>query len=212
MKQMMRAMAMAGLLAAAACSSEGPSQLDTLRGKTRSAAQTSNALVRAQALLDQGQPALVVGVEARGQTAPMLLLSSRAGRDTWITSDDVSIITQSGIVAGTRGLSSDLMTADVAQVAPLILSRENGRAKRFHSYLDGNNQTVFGSYVCDVSNLGPVTFILLDQSYQGVLMSEDCVGAEDRFTNQYWLQGANIVQSRQWISAGAGAVQIGVVR
>ncbi|KCV81872.1 hypothetical protein ATO10_11015 [Actibacterium atlanticum] len=212
MKPLLKAIGLCALALGMGCSSEdGPSQLDELRGKTRSEDEINRAFSRAQLLLQQGRPGLLVGVEEFGKVAPMLLLNMRDGRATWITTDDVSIITHQGMLEGTRGISFDLITADLSQVMPLVLGRREGQAKRFHSYLGGENETVFRSYVCDVTNSGPREFTLAGAQYTATLMSEDCVGPASQFTNLYWVRGAEIVQSRQWVSEGAGALQIGLV-
>lgn len=211
MKHLMHIACVVLAAAVAGCSSEGESQLDYFRADAPDrTGRKATEQARFAQLLDNNAPTLLVGVESRSQLAGVALSADRDGRRTWTTPDDVSISTQGGLLVATRGLSFDLMAADVSGVAPLILARQAGQAERFHRYLDGEYHTVFSSYVCDIENLGKREVTLLGDRYATTLMSEDCIGTTDAFTNLYWLSGTEVVQSRQWVSAGTGPLQIGV--
>lgn len=159
-----------------------------------------------EALSQSGAPALIVAVEDREQTAVFLRRVRRDGVENWISADEVSLDFRSGFLVGSRGLGGDLMTADVAQSRALVLSGRAGTAKRFHSYLGGEDQVEIRTYVCEIASRGARDVDLGKRVVATRLMQERCQGADQSFQNLYWVDPGRgeIVQSRQWAGAEIG--------
>jgi len=206
----------AACLGVTGCSSGDDAYINLLRDALPGdAAVDQGAADRVNALLAAGRPALLAGVESREQVSVMALLAQRDGLTTWITPDDVSVSLQDGFLSASRGLTFDLMSSDTSQVRALVQSRRAGQAPRFHSYLDGENQTVTRSYVCTVAPSGRVEITVSGGAVrQADLVAETCVGFAETFENLYWLAPGQttILQSRQYLSAGTGALQLARLR
>lgn len=161
---------------------------------------------------DPGARAMLVGrVERR--TKSLVMLASRAadGTGTWLTEDGGSFSFRDGMLVATRKVPPDLIAADASQTAALVHAGQAGRAERFHSYLDGDNQVYMRSYVCDVTpgEVAPLE-LLNGSSVPARVMTEDCAGQDETFRNYYWVAPGTgeILISLQYASSDAGAFLI----
>ena len=135
-------------------------------------------------------------------------VASNGGLNTWVSDAVESLTLQSGLVVATRGLGNDLMGMDYSEVAPALV-RGSGSAARIHDYLGGEDQIVRRSYLCEITTLRSEVIEIIQSRHDTRVVREACTGSEGSFTNLYWIDTAGeIWQSRQWISAGIGAVDI----
>lgn len=152
-----------------------------------------------QALAAAGAPAMQARSEASGERMVLRRMARSAdGTVTWLAPDGTGFSFRGAILVATRGADGDLMSADVTQIQAALNQGGGNADKRFHSYLDGNNQTVLRSYVCDVAPAQTPS--------GGRVMQEDCVGASERFINTYPSATAagTGAGTRQRVSAEAG--------
>lgn len=163
---------------------------------------------RVQALVDGGAPQLQVGFPQSGRSGTMLLEQRRGRAETWISVDGATLITERGMLTGTRGLGAGLMAADISQSLALVLSGRPGRSLRFHSYLTGNDEIVTRSYSCRIEDRGARKVNLTAGAVRSWLMAELCRNPDQDFVNLYWISDATgrMVQSRQWTGAYLGPV------
>ncbi len=167
-----------------------------------------------QALLATAAPAIVVSVENRDAATGFLRQSSRTQGastiETWISPDNVALYLEQGFVVGTRGLGLDMMSADISQVASLVLARRDGQVQRFISFLDGNDQVTVRSYVCDIESRGGREIDLGSGMVPTELMQERCANPDQTFQNLYWIETRTnqIAQSRQWAGDFSGPLAI----
>ncbi|MFG6519351.1 YjbF family lipoprotein [Sulfitobacter sp. 1A13496] len=112
--------------------------------------------------------------------------------ETYFTPDNISLSLKEGVLVGTRGLGFDLMSGDVAEV--LAGLRHGGQAVRVHRYLDGEDQIVIKSYICNYSGNAQIT--------------ETCYGKDHSFKNSYQMSGGKVVASRQWIGPDLGYIRL----
>ena len=124
-----------------------------------------------------------------------MLIENTRNRDvvTYLTPDGISVSLRHGVLVATRGLGFDLMTADVSAVIPAIRNRSQ-EVIRVHRYLDGEEQVVIRTFICDYSGAGTVT--------------ETCYSDGLRITNTYDLGGRAIRASRQWVSPEQGYLRV----
>jgi hypothetical protein len=117
---------------------------------------------------------------------------------------------QQGMVVGSRGFGGGLMASDVTQSLDAVLSGQGGYVLRFHSFLNGNDETVTRSYKCEVKSLGSNPATILGELIPARQMTETCRSLEQVFVNSYWVAeaGGAIIQSRQWLGDFLGSVTL----
>ncbi|SFS05185.1 YjbF family lipoprotein [Yoonia litorea] len=134
------------------------------------------------------------------------------GYVTWAEDRGIAIITQNGLVAGTRGLGNDLMGADLSVVYNALVSGQ-GRYARVHDYIGGNDAIVRARFECQVQTIRDDVLEIYGQRRNVRLVGEGCAGRAGQFSNLYWIASSGqIWQSRQWISAPVGEIDIQMLR
>ena len=138
-----------------------------------------------------GTAALKIALlEEKKQASVLIETGENLNVTTYFTPDGISISLQDGVLVATRGLGFDLMTADVSAVQSGL--RNGSRAVRVHRYLDGEDQVVIKSFVCDYSGTTKVV--------------ETCYGNDNNFENRYSMVAGQIAESRQWIGPQLGYI------
>ncbi len=157
-------------------------------------------------LYEEGRPQIIVFLPSRHAGGNLLLQNTLGDVKTWITADNISISTRHGVIIATRGITPDLISADVSESLALLRSGKNGRASRMMSYLDGEGRIVTHSYKCNVTNKGDDAITASEKSIPVWSMEEVCYGLDDRFTNLYWVarSSGEIIQARQRINREIG--------
>src|SRR6056297_3919359 len=190
-----------------ACSSRDDSALSDVRGLFQ---QSPNS-ERYFALFDEQAPALEV-LFLRTQSVSRLLLShENRGVLTWLSIESASLKTRNGVIVCTRGFAEGLQAARVDAVERLVRAEAAGTANRFHTYLDGNNDISTRSYRCVITPGGMETLTLMGQTVSARRISEECRSLTDDFTNIYWVENGEILQTAQWIGPIAGSLLIRLV-
>jgi len=190
-----------------ACSSRDDSTLSDLRGLL----QKPPSSERFVALFEEQSPALEV-VFLRTQSVSRLLLShENQGVLTWLSIEGASLKTRNGFIVGSRGFIEGLQAARVDEVQRLVRAEAPGTANRFHTYLDGNNEITTRSYRCVITPGGMETLTLMGQTVSARRISEECRSLTDDFTNIYWVENGEILQTAQWIGPIAGSLLIRLV-
>ncbi|MDK3017754.1 YjbF family lipoprotein [Pseudodonghicola flavimaris] len=157
-----------------------------------------------------GQPLLLVEIPALRNAATLAPRSRTGGVTTWRSRDDVSLSFRDGLVVATRRLGDDLMSAEIENSLRLLRGQTDaGYVPRFHSYLDGEYQTLFRSFQCRAGSRRPERIEVMGRPHASTRIEEECRGPDLRFTNIYW-RGADgtIWKSRQWISPRVGYAEI----
>ena len=190
----------------AACSSD-PGQTSLLGPLKQSASGILGKAPAAGPTADQIRSRITPEVRASFGNVPLkiatleekklasVLIERARNRDqiTYFTPDGISMTYKSGVLVGTRGLGFDLMDADVDQVLSSLRTGRDG-AVRIHRYLDGEEQVILRSFICDYTGAGTVT--------------ETCFSDGFQITNTYAMSGGRITSSRQWISPEQGYVRL----
>lgn len=152
-----------------------------------------------------GTSILYAAVPAAGAEAILTPVAQNAGTVTWVTADEITLTTRNGLIVATRGLGDDLMSADVSAVFPAL--EDGGPSRRVHYRLDGDNHTRAIRFFCDVEGEGEEVVEIAERRVPAIRIAETCRGAGERFVNRYWVsREGRIVQSRQWLTPGIGAV------
>ncbi len=164
-------------------------------------------------LVAEGKPQITVVLASRKAMANLVLVNTLGDVKTWLTSEDVSISTRHGAIVATRGLTPDLMAANVSDSLALLRAGKSGHADKLMSYLDGEGRTFTRSYTCDVTNNGDDKVTIGAKSIPVWSMQEVCYGLDDSFTNLYWVARSNgeIIQARQRIDPELGDISFRIV-
>lgn len=166
-----------------------------------------------RAVIDAASSDLLLSVPATADTATVYTkVSQNDDLITWISEEGDSLTLRDGLVVATRGLGNDLMGADLSQVHR-VLVRGNGTVARLHEYLNGEDQIITRAYQCEVVTVRSDVIEIFEVKHQTRIVSETCTGETGGFRNLYWIDTAGMIwQSRQWVSARFGAVDIYILR
>ena len=162
-------------------------------------------LTRAQ--LDQvTEPLLLAELGDLGVAATLIVRTSREGIRTWVTGDDVGLTFAGDVVIATRGLGPDLVSADVTGTRQALgQGAPTGFYGKFHSYLDGENRTVFRSLQCRITGIAPESVEIIGRSHRTRRIDETCYLPGQEILNQFWKgQDGVMWKTRQWIGPDAG--------
>lgn len=160
------------------------------------------------ALRASGAPVMLAGIEKEGRAVAMLRSASRGGIETWRSIDNVTLSLRDGIVIASRGLGDDLLIGDPGAAGAVVAAAGSARNIRIHRYLDGTDGVMIVSYVCDMAPRGARKITMNKQQVDTVLVEEKCFAPSGGFTNLYWTRAGQVVQSRQYLSAGMGALAL----
>jgi Group 4 capsule polysaccharide lipoprotein gfcB, YjbF len=159
--------------------------------------------LRAQ-LEKAGQPVLLVAAETLGRTSFLGVVDGKAGVQTWESPEGASFSLRDGILIQTRGLGADLMSSDAPSLAQL---RAGGSYQRLYFFLGPDDQGTRRTYDCTTKVVGAEAVDVLAKSFQTTHVTETCQRPLGSLTNDFWIDGGMIRQSRQWVSASVGYVQ-----
>jgi hypothetical protein len=162
-----------------------------------------------QRLVAAGAPQMIVWLLDQDRATTLVLAGTRDGVARWRAADNVQIYTRDGMIIGTRGLSFDLMTADVGAAGPVITSGRSGQITRIHRQLDGQDRMKITSYICDILPAGSETIRTGETSYASTLrVDEQCFSPSGDIENRYWLRDGQILQSEQIFNRDVGRIRI----
>lgn len=142
------------------------------------------------------RPVLLTEIPGRG-AARMLNTAQNGNVATWQSKDRIVVNLRDGVVISTRGFGADLMSAEVGATLT-ALKKGGGPAKRLHAYLDGEDQTIWLEFTCQIARAA------------GGTLRESCTGPDDiRFENRYRRNSrGEIVQSEQWLGPEIGTMRL----
>ncbi len=154
-------------------------------------------------------PMIFVVAPTRRVAATLVPVGQNGGVRTWQTRDGVQIATQNGLVIASRGLGFDLMSADIGGTSAALRGGPL-RYTRLVTYLSGDAQTIVVPQTCVMTAQGrqrhPANGIPVK------VFVERCQ-TRDSFENTYHIgPDGTLWWSRQWVSAGVGALEIERIR
>lgn len=166
-----------------------------------------------RALLTSGQiralnqPLLLSKIEDLGG-GTMIIAGRRAGVVTWRTTDFVNVSYRDGLLIATRGLPGDLMSADVSGTRAALTGGPVQDYPRFATYLGPDDETLFRSFRCNMTNAGSDPVISFGRRFPATLMRETCFSTGLQVENRYWVApGGGIRRSFQWIGEELGYLE-----
>ena len=192
----------------AACSTDqsGSDFFSRLGGETGEPQPPSS--LRYIALEQAGSRTMQAVVEGRNQRDLMRYSHTLNGVAIWYGRDGALVGLRDGMMVMTRGIGGDLMAADASQSRTLLRAGQSGTAKRFHTYLNGNDQSETRSYLCEIIRVQDFALPIGDVTLPTWYMKETCRGSDLVFENYYWIDRRNgeVRQSRQLANPFSGRI------
>jgi hypothetical protein len=156
---------------------------------------------------------------AQIESAGLLSALGETGRNgpvrTFATPNEQTLVLRDGLLTATRGLGHDLMSAETADAAALILGRRAGTAARTYRYLDGEGIERPLPMACTVTTGPAKSFDFARHHYDTLQVDESCraTTATLSVAMSYWVTAdGTVALSRQWIGPALGHVTIQLVR
>jgi hypothetical protein len=150
-----------------------------------------------------GKPVLLVAAAALGRTALLTVRDTKGDVLTW-SADGATFSQRGGVLIQTRGLGADLMSAEAPSVGQL---RSGASYQRIYYFLGPDDQGTRRTYDCTSSVVGPESIEIMARSHATTHVTEVCERPLGKVTNDYWIEGTTIRQSRQFVSSGVGYVE-----
>jgi len=164
---------------------------------------------------------LEVTLERRDQLAYLFVNGQRRDGEpgritTWRTGDNITLSLRNGVLIATRGLGGDILSANV-QVAGDAPGPSGGGEKVFDiRALDNKVRRL--TLVCDVTDLGTQTIVIVERRHSTRHLRETCTGGVARdgsgragtVVNDYWVDSGRglVMQSRQWAGPETGYLRM----
>jgi len=161
-----------------------------------SAAQPAAPVGRAE-LEAFGKPVLRVQSKGLGQDAFLTIVDAKENVVTWTAQRQANFSLRDGVLIQTRGVGSDLMSAQV----PTLDQLKNGASyQRIYYFLGADDIGTRRTYDCSAATIGRETIEVLGKSHATTHVTETCTRPNGKVTNDYWIEGDMIRKSRQWAS------------
>ncbi len=152
-----------------------------------------------------GKPVLLVSSKTLGQTGFLTIFDAKGDVLTWKTPDGVTFSQRNGVLIQTRGLGADLMSAQVPSVGQLL--KPGSSYQRIYYFLGDDDQGTRRTYDCVSAIVGKESVEVLGRQHGATHVTETCERPLGKVTNDYWIEGSSVRQSRQWVSGAIGYVE-----
>jgi hypothetical protein len=216
MNMMKAALAGAATLAITACGPLNDGNITTgaaealktrFSGAPAEPVATAPVLTRAQVDANPGG-FMVLNAYNGTLVATLAASGSNGNRLTWLSTDGLSVTTENGIIAATRGFQRDLMAADISGVVR-ALGSSGGSLTRVQETLSDTDQTITQTFACSVASQGTETIGIVGRQIATEVFAEACKSDRLSFTNRYWIDSSGrMVRSLQAIAPESGYIQL----
>ena len=152
-----------------------------------------------------GKPVLRTVIKSAGVDTFLTISDAKSDVVTWTSGNRITFSLRSGILIQTRGLGSDLMSAQTPSMSQL--SASGSSYQRIYYFLGADDGGTRRTFDCTVSAAGRETIEIYGRSHNTAHMVEDCVRGKEKLRNDYWIEGASIRKSRQWASGWTGYIE-----
>ena len=153
-----------------------------------------------------GVPVLRATIPNLGADRFLTIFDQKGDVVTWKTTDGSTFSLRNGILIQTRGLGPDLMSSNVPTVGQLL--QNGGTHQRQYFFLGADDQTTRRTYECTVTVVGKEEIEIFEKKHQVTRATEECTRQQSgKLTNEFWIEGQTVRQSRQWASALTGYIE-----
>ena len=176
-------------------------QATIAKGKKGAAAapQAAAPVGRAE-LAAYGKPILRVQSKALGQDGFLTIVDAKENVVTWTAQGQANFSLRDGVLIQTRGVGSDLMSAQAPSLAQL---KSGASYERIYYFLGPDDIGTRRTYDCTAATIGRETIEVLGKTHATTHVTETCTRQNGKVSNDYWIEGNSVRKSRQWASNGA---------
>lgn len=174
------------------------------KSDTQATAKTPTAGELRSSLEAGGKPVLLVSSKVLGQTGFLTIFDAKGDVLTWKTPDGATFSQRNGVLIQTRGLGADLMSAQVPSVGQLL--KPGNSYQRIYYFLGDDDQGTRRTYECVTTIVGKESIEVLGRKHGAIHVTETCERPLGKLTNDYWIEGSSVRQSRQWVSGAIGYI------
>lgn len=202
----------------AGCSNSGDSQLSVGMLKslfTPKKAQSAQVTPEQIVGVLSATPAAVslIDIEAAKTQGLVVHIETNGPYRTYGSGDRRAIIMRNGMITGTRGFGTDLMSSDAGALISLVSSRSSGTAAYATRILDGNVTEITLNYNCQVTNAGSAQVAGGLINTVGTKMVAHCVAPNHEMESVFVVDNSGrILSARQWIGAMVGHMSVQALR
>ena len=210
------------LLLLAACSSKIDSsqdmlvieQLKLIFNKNEVTERIDPRKVITRSMIDESNiPLILIELLNGDQIATLSAFPGNTLNEVWLSADGRTVTTQNGMLIATRGMSYDLMGADVGAARSLLEKTITGKIElnyfRAYKYLAADNQEKIIEVSCVFSKESQETIFVFEKPYKTLRVSENCESGSLQFKNTYWVEKNGMIRkSQQWHGQNIGLILI----
>lgn len=154
-----------------------------------------------KALEEAGTPLYIIQAKALGFATYFGKLGQNGDVVTWSTKDYTTVALRDGMVVATRGFGPDILSAEAPTTAQVRAG--TGTTQRRYVYLDAADQRVEMAFDCTLTVAGTETITLVGKGYSARRVDEACSGQQGSFVNSFWFdKEAKLRQSSQLLAPG----------
>lgn len=217
------AISLALVAALSACSSgnnEAPGLPSVIASSMKSAIAAKRAgradpvTVTPKMLAETKVAALQVNPERAGGSDFLRRIAQRRDSDgmvteVWQSSDNAQIFLRNGVLVGTRGVGTDIISSDARATVRAVSTGTSGRGNRLYVLSDGDVTSQDVAFRCVTDNLGLQDIVIVNQVFETILLRESCIGGPSgdvTIRNDFWVhaQSGLVKKSRQWAGPASG--------
>lgn len=162
--------------------------------------------------------ALQVNPEQRGGSDFLRLVTRRTDEhpgtvSVWRATDGALLHLRGGVLVGSRGIGTDIISSDATQTIAAIAQARSGQGQRRYFVSNGDYRDTEVVLNCDIDNLGRDVTQIVNLTFDTVHLRETCSGGAKnrvRIVNDYWVQPSNgiVRRSRQWTGPLSGYFEL----
>lgn len=152
-----------------------------------------------------GVPILRAVIPNLGADALLTPTDQKGDVVTWSTSDNRTVSLRNGVLIQTRGLGPDLMSADVPSLAQL--SGNGNTYQRVYFFLGEEDRGSRRTYDCTTTVNGREVIEIFGRAHTVTHVTESCLRGGGGIKNEYWIEGATLRKSKQFVSGPAGFIE-----
>ncbi len=174
--------------------------------------------VTAEQLANTKVAALQVNPEQRGGSDFLRRVTQRNDDQfgtvsVWRASDGALLHIRGGVLVGSRGIGTDIISSDATPTIRAISGARSGQGERRYFISNGDYTDTELVLSCDIDNLGREDTQIVNLKFSTTHLRETCVGGANnkvRITNDYWVQPGNglVRRSRQWTGPLSGYFEL----
>lgn len=174
------------------------------------AAAVENPAVMRQLVDQLDISLLLLEVPSTGGAALYTDIARNGNAVTWQGGEALAVIlTERGVLRGTRGFGDDLMSADPRSTEAALTERRSGTVDRLPILLTGDLRETREIHRCTMEIDGPEQVPIIDRMVTLTRATESCNYSGGSYQNLYWIDASgSIIRSQQWASPGLGHVHL----